>query len=759
MRALVRHAVARLRVRWGRALLAAGGIAAASAMLGAAVTVAFSLHDGFQRAADRADLPDVIARFDQRDLSTVRERVGALPNVAGVSYRYEERRVHLWSHGIPEISSGQLEGVQPGRRGYAVVAGRDLRDGSGEAVIEQGLAKEWHLQPGDTISFRTSTPPVSAQQLRIVGVAVSPDNVAYPLASAPRVWVPYRLVASYFAPDARQPVNQALVWVHDPDRLDVTLEQARTASFGIGGLVFATRDAVRIQIDQAAGIVIALLVAFSLVALAGAVVMLAASSRVEVERRIESFALLRALGASPRAIVAATAAEAMLVALPAAVLGLLVGTLAARGPADRLLEALDQFPAGWSLLGPLAICLCVVVGVVAAAACWPVWRACRRPVASMLRGGVSGSTPRGRGLPAGAVGLGMRMVVSRPVRTLATAAVLAASCAVILLMLALATTLDSLESDPGVLGKRYQLTARGSASTLDAVSAVPGVGAAAQRFSADVADSYQLGESFQLIAYCGDRLRFEAPQLAAGRRATRPGEAEVGQGLASAIGLQPGTPLVTQFANGGEARFRVVGIVRAFDNDGRIAYVQPGARICDAGGGTTVVQLTDGASRSDVAAALARAGFPTATVGGVTTRNAQFLGVLAALLRTIAIIDGLVCLYAVVQMLALTAYERRSSIALIRACGADTAQVAAVFAGAALVVAAIAAPVAIVVQRTLLGPQAADLAATYATISLAAAPRDIAAVLAGLLVVGVAASAWVGRQAVRDPIVRVLRDE
>ena len=266
----------------------------------------------------------------------------------------------------------------------------------------------------------------------------------------------------------------------------------------------------------------------------------------------------------------------------------------------------------------------------------------------------------------------MRMVVSRPVRTLATAAVLAASCAVILLMLALATTLDSLENDPGALGKRYQLTARGSASTLDAVSAVPGVGAAAQRFSADVADSYQLGESFQLIAYCGDRLRFEAPQLAAGRRATRPGEAEVGQGLASALGLRPGTPLVTQFANGGEARFRVVGVVRAFDNDGRIAYVQPGARICDAGGGTTVVQLTDGASRSDVAAALARAGFPTATVGGVTTRNAQFLGVLAALLRTIAIIDGLVCLYAVVQMLALTAYERRSSIALIRACGADT---------------------------------------------------------------------------------------
>jgi ABC-type lipoprotein release transport system permease subunit len=758
MTALVRHAAARLRARRGRALLAAGGIAAAAAMLGAGVTVAVSLHGGFERAADRADLPDVIARFDPRQMSDVRGRVGALPNVQGVSYRFEERRVHLWAHGTPEISSGQLEGVMPGRRGYAIVAGRDLRTGSDEAVVEQGLASEWHLSPGDSISFRTSTPPFSADRLRVVGIAVSPDNVAYPLASAPRVWVDYDAVTSFFAPGSGRPVNQALVWVNDPGWLDVTLEQARTASFGVGGLVFATRRGVEVQIDQAAGIVIALLVAFSLVALASAVVMLAASSRVEVERRIESFAVLRALGASPREIVAATAAEAALIALPAGGTGLLVGALAARAPADRVLAALDQFPAGWRLVPPLAACLLGIVVVVVLAAALPAWRACRRPVASMLRGG-AGATPRGRTLPSGPAGLGMRIVVSRPARTLATAAVLAASCAVVLLMLALAGTLDALQNDPGALGKRYQLTARGSTATLDTVRALPGVGAAAQRFQADVADSYQLGESFQLVAYCGDRLRFEAPQLAAGRRAVRPGEAEVGEGLASALGLRPGTPLVTQFAGGGEGRFRIVGVVRAFDNDGRIAYVEPSRRICDAGGGTTVVQLADGASRSDVAAALDRTGLRAETVGGVTTRNAGFLGVLAALLRTIAVIDGLVCLYAVVQMLALTAYERRSSIALIRACGAGRLQVAAVFAGAALVVALVAASVAILAERLLLGPRAADLAASYAVISLAAGPREVAVVLAGVVVVGAAASAWVGRQAVRDPIVRALRQE
>jgi ABC-type antimicrobial peptide transport system permease subunit len=756
---LVSHALARLHARRGRALLAATGIAAAAAMLGAALTVAASLHGGFDRAADRADLPDVIARFDHRDIRTVRDRVTALPDVADSTFRLEERRVHIWANGSPVISSGQLEGVLPGRRGYAVVSGRDLDGRPGEAVIEQGLAREWHLHVGDLIWFRTSTPPVEADSARIVGIAVSPDNVAYPLASAPRVWLPYDTVRSLFAPGTGTPVNQALLWAQNSGQLNVMLEQARAASFGVGGLVFVTRDSVRVQIDQAAGIVVALLVAFSLIALAGAAIMVAASARAEVERRLDSFALLRAVGASPRAIVAATAVEAALTALPAGAFGLLAGWAAARGPTDRLLEVLDQFPAGWRLAPPLLCCLALIVVVVVAATAWPAWRACRPPIAVMLREGGLGARPRGRRLPSGAAGVGMRMVVSRPARTLATAAVLAASSAVVLLMLALATTLNSLENDPGSIGKRYQLTAHASAFRLKQVRALPGVGAAAQRFSTDVADSYQLGETFQLVAYCGNRTDFEAPQLEAGHRAIRRGEAEVGQGLASALGLRQGTPLVAQFSDGDEARFTVVGIVNAFDNDGRIAYVQPGPDVCRFHGGVTVIRLADGASKSAVAAELDRAGFPAQTVGGVSSSNAAFLGILAALLRTIAAIDGLVCLYAVVQMLALTAYERRSAIALLRAMGAGRQQVSSLFAGAALVVVGLAAPVAIVAERILLGPQASELAASYTVVSLAATPVDIAIVLAGLAAVAVGSATWVGRQAAREPIPLLLRDE
>ena len=58
----------------------------------------------------------------------------------------------------------------------------------------------------------------------------------------------------------------------------------------------------------------------------------------------------------------------------------------------------------------------------------------------------------------------------------------------------------------------------------------------------------------------------------------------------------------------------------------------------------------------------------------MTSHSAGFLAVLATLLRTVSAIDGLVCLYAVVQMLSLTAFERRTAVATLRACGARPAQ-------------------------------------------------------------------------------------
>ncbi|MES1193930.1 MAG: hypothetical protein ABUM26_06355, partial [Solirubrobacterales bacterium] len=91
----LRTAWASLRGRPGRAALTAIGIAAAGLVLGVALTVAYALSTGFDRAADRADLPTIVARFDEQDRSAVDAAVRDLPNLAAVSYRYERTRVRL----------------------------------------------------------------------------------------------------------------------------------------------------------------------------------------------------------------------------------------------------------------------------------------------------------------------------------------------------------------------------------------------------------------------------------------------------------------------------------------------------------------------------------------------------------------------------------------------------------------------------------------------------------------------------------------
>jgi len=740
----------RLRARPGRSLVAALGVAAAAAMLGTAVTVGYGLHTGFDRAADRADLPDVIARFDDQPVAHVDARLRALPNLRARAYRREFTGVVLQS-GPDVTGDGIVQAVGPGRRGYAIARGTDVRGGD-EVVVERGLAREWGVRVGQRLD-------VGQGSLRVVGVAVSPDNVAFPLAKGPRVYVAWGALGQRFA--SRPDTNLALIWLNDPSQLDATLTQARAASFGLGGLRFLTRSGVRTTIDQAAGIVVALLVAFSVIALASAGVMLAASAAADVQRRLQGIGVARALGFTPRSVAAQYALDSAVIALPAGAVGLAIGALVSYGPSARLLESLNELSPGAVLLGPLALALLGVVALVAAAAAWPAWRAARRPVVSVLRGGdvpVARGTPR---LPSGFVGLGMRLAATRRRRMLATVAVLGVSGGVVLTMLGMARLLDRLQHDPGLVGKRYQLTVDAPASRAREIARLPGVAAAAPRYVVFAADSFELGESLKVVAYPGDHTPFESPPLAAGRRVRSAGEAEVGTGIADALGVRPGAELALELPTGREVRFRVVGLVRAFDNDGRVVYTRPRRLLAADPGlsGPIAIKLANGASRDDVVRRLGRLGLEPQPVTAATTRNAGFLGVLAALLRAVALVNGIVCLYILVQALALTARERRSTIAVLRAAGAGQREVRRVLFGAALVVVLGAAPLAVALELLVLAPAVSNLAASYVSLPLAVGIGQIAIVIAGLVVLAAAASALAARQLGRERVVTGLRSD
>ncbi|HUJ33787.1 MAG TPA: FtsX-like permease family protein [Solirubrobacteraceae bacterium] len=732
-----------MRVRRRRSLLTGLGIALAAAMLVAALVVSDSLGFGFDRAAHAADLPDIIVRFNPQNPGRVAQRIAALPDVAAYTVRTEATGVGLET--ADEFAGdGAVEVVGEGRRGYAIVAGRDVT-GPGQVVVERGLAEAWHLELGGALDID------GLGTERIVGFSESPDNVSYPLA-VPRVYVSQNGAGPLAA-------NLAEIWLRDPRNLNEVLVQARATSYGLQGLRFVTRSGVRVLLDQAAGIVIDLLVALSLIALATASVMLAASARAEVQRRLTAIGVRRAVGASRAHLAGTQALEALFVAAPAATIGAVGGALATYGPTSRLLVLLNEPAPGTALAPALAAAWLASVAIPVLAAAWPAWRAAGRPPVALLHGAeLQRGSRRSARLPAARAGLtvlGARLVGARRTRLIATVAALGFSTAFVLLMLALASALSSLETDPQALGKRYQLTADLPASAVAHVRSIPGVQAVAPRYEQQAVDSYSLGETVDVIAYPGDHTVFEAPPLVSGARLRGSGEAEVGVGLAQALGLSPGSTLAIELAGSGtELRLRVAGVVSSLDHDGRVAYVPAAALLAAdpsaAADEQLAVVVRPGANVAAVSAAI---GAPAAPATGAIGRGVPLVAVLRSILRVVAIVDGLVCLYALIQACALTVQERRRTVSVLRAFGAGGAAVRRLLAGAVIALVVPAAALGIVLERLVLGPALSRLAASYVTLSLGASSSEILAVLAGLAVAGAIAVAWVARQTTRENVI------
>ena len=753
----MRRALARMRGRRDRVLVAAALTAAAGLAVGVAGSVGFALATGYDRAAQRSDQPDLLARFAPGRLSALDARLRRLPNVERIVYRLEVNRIALAANGRSR-RNGAVHVVRPGRRGYAIVAGRDLGERPGEALVERGVAREWGLEPGDRIDAR------GLGRLRVAGIALSVDNVAFPLATVPRIYVAQAEIDRRFGADPDPGANLALVWLADPDRLDITLAAARPAAFGLRTEQLLTRRGVQQVIDQAAGIVIALLAVFALVASACAGAMLAAAAGADVRRRAPVLGLQRALGATRRQVIAEQLLDVAVVAAPAAALGLGVGAFAAAAPTSALLGYLNEVGPGLALLGPLAAAFAGLVAVVVAGAAWPAWQLTRRPVTSLLRGGDLPPAPArrrtgGRASSAGLLMLGARFALARRGRWLASVGVLAVATAAVLLILAVADLLVSLRDDPGTLGRRYALTVPGTARDAAAVARVPGVAAAAQRSTIEAADSFSLTQPLRVVAYPADHVAFEAAPLATGRRLRTAREVEVGLGLADALGLRPGSLLAIQSATGRELRFRVAGVVRALENDGRIVYARTAPLLRDdpSLGGPIAVRLERGADRGEVTRRLARAGFAGTPTGAATLSSRSFLAVLATVLRTVALAIGLVCLAAVVQTLGLTTRDRRRSLAVLRASGARPRHLGALLAGAAGAILLPALVAAVMLQRLVLGPIVAGLTADYATLPLGVRALDGLVAGGGLAFVGMVAVVLATRSSIHQPIAAELQ--
>lgn len=765
MRAPLVRALAGIRARPMSSAVAALGLFVAGAILGGAITTRGALASGFDRAQHAAGSADVVARFDPIERSAVAKRVASLANIDAASERLTVRPVDigvLLSANHPRYGTAEVDGLLGGQAtGLDVVAGHGLTGARGEVLIDRGLADTWHLRVGMPLALR-GRHHRDAWYGHIAGIVVEPDDVAFPLASRPRVYLPYETVRGDIADiPGHQPINELSLRVRDRALLPVTLAQAREASFGLTGLSLTTRTGTRAVVDRASGLVTALLGAFALVTLISALAMLGAAGNARVTRDLPTLGALRAIGFGAGALAWSYALEAALLAIVAGGTGIVAGSLAVNGPTGALLRALNELPPP-HLLGPEhALALAATVAGAMLAAALPALAVARRPVVEALRGATIAAPRRGAivGRP---VMLGARLALARPGRLAVAALAVAASVAIVLLMLTLARFLVSAEKDPALLGERYTLVVPGGPGVLARVRATKGVAAAADRYEVAAVDGFDLGEPMQIVAFGAGRAAvFPGRPLDSGRRAHNPGETEIGQGLAESLGLALGGTLIAELQGGGEVRLRVVAIVQELANDGRIAYTDAATlvRAQPSLVAKVVVRPSAGASSAAVAARLRPQGLHSSVNGGLAPAGSPFVATIVTLLRAVALLNGIACLALVLLALVVLARERAATIGVLRAVGGGTIHTVALLCGAGITLLALAAPVGWALEQWVFAPLVSRLVGRYGVLPLAPSAGDVSLVVAGALGTVLAAAVIAGMRYSRVSVLGALRAE
>ena len=716
---------------------------------GAAVTVAYGLATGFDRAAAQADLPDVIVRFRTESRGEIDRIVGALPNVAARSYRLEFTGVG--------VSGGDGSSEQGRAWRSSSPAGAATRSSTGatsagrpnEVVIERGVANAWHVGVGDDVQVGR------LGSLRVVGIAVAPDNVAFPLASAPRVYV----ARAWLEREAQRRfgVDQALIWAARPrPRGRAPAAGARHQHGQIQGVRFVTRSGVRVLIDSAAGIVIALLDRLlarrprrggddarrrprrptSSAACRPSACSARSASRARGSPREHAWRATR-IGRAGRRRWASPSGRSPCAARPAT---------AARG-AQRAAAGLGAR----SL--PLAGALLAIVAVVAAAAAWPAWRATGAPAPSRCCAAPRSRRARrlrlrrrlrgARGAPRAGPPRARRGEHRRARRA---APPWCCSCS------ASPRWSRRLRDDPGSVGKRYAPDRARcppiAPPTCARCPAWPTPRRATWRRAPTPSRSASRSSSSPSPATTrASRTRRSTPGAGCAAATRRRSASASRRRWASASG----STLAVQLPGGGEARFRVVGTVRALDDNGRVAYVRP-ARVLAADPGAEPADRGQ-ARRAAPTARRSRGGCrrwapsppPSAAPRRATAPSSARWPRCCAWWRSST--RSCACTRWCRASASWPASARRRSPCCARpAPRAST--VGAVLAGAALAVALPAAVLAVALERLVLAPLVGHLAAGYADLGPQSSPGQAALALGGLALLGVVAAAWVARRAI-----------
>ncbi|MGZ4199569.1 MAG: ABC transporter permease, partial [Thermoleophilia bacterium] len=285
---------------------------------------------------------------------------------------------HIGSGGAPTFI--QSNGNPHFETGSWLAGGAPVK--TGDVAVPSGFAAKHHLTLGDTLSIAT---PSGLKTLRIAGIYRWPAEAS--LGGTIMVDAPLIDVQSWFGLNGRlTSVSVAAAPGVSPsvlrDRLRAALPATVDVKTGAQAAASQSSDAsssINSFLQPA-------LLAFGGVAVfVGAFIIFNAFSITVAQRRRE-FAMLRALGASRRQVLATVAGEALTMGVAASLLGLVAGLGVAKA-VNALFKAVGaDLPTGGLVLNPrtIIVALLVGVGVTLASALLPALRATRvAPVAAL----------------------------------------------------------------------------------------------------------------------------------------------------------------------------------------------------------------------------------------------------------------------------------------------------------------------------------------------------------------------------------------
>ena len=337
-------------------------------------------------------------------------------------------------------------------RGHALAS--DDPDG---VIVNQPFANAQHLQVGGPITLVT---PQGLVHVHVRGLSIDVNHVSQSEASQPRMYLLRATFERLYPQPDRWVVGLRLV---DPYAIgtttDTILQRLQAQGYHQHYLVYDDWLSYRKDFGADSRLTAILLLAFGIVSLLAAGVIVANLVIGQVLAQQRDLGILKALGFTPLQLVRTLVLEYLLLGLFGAGAGLALVALFA----PLLLAALGAslgvpVPPHYDL-GTGVLVLAAILLVIAVCAALPAWRAGRVRVVDAIRPG--GAAPReGRtrlaglmfatGLPV--VALGVPGVTARPLRTLLVLLTLLLGVMTAVFGLGFAATLDKYAHDPALNG-------------------------------------------------------------------------------------------------------------------------------------------------------------------------------------------------------------------------------------------------------------------------------------------------------------------